>query len=121
MSLLFSVHLLDFISFYIRCTLDSNCFFKARCKVITNVRKPYDASASHYELIKWSIVEAICNTVNISMLIRHYSRLGPKKVFVLACEDIVEQSKDLICRISKFVGVDSDKKAVGVITNKIIL
>ena len=55
------------------------------------------------------------------MLIRHYSRLGPKKVFVLAYEDIDEQSKDLICRISKFVGVDSDKKAVGVITNKIIL
>ena len=55
------------------------------------------------------------------MLIRHYSRLGPKKVFVLACEDVVEKSKDLICRISKFLGVDIDKKAAGVIANKIIL
>ena len=91
---------------------------KARCKVITNIRNPYDACASHYEFMKCSIGDAICNAVHIPMLIQHYSSLGPEKVFVLAFEDIDERPKDLISRISKFLGVAIDKNAISVIANK---
>ena len=91
---------------------------KSRCKVITNVRNPYDTCASHYEFMKCSLGEAICNAVHVPLLNQHYSSLGPEKVFVLPFEEIDERPIDLIDRISKFLDVAIDKTAIAAIAKK---
>ena len=91
---------------------------KSRCKVITNVRNPYDTCASHYEFMKCSLGEAICNAVHVPMLNQHYSSLGPEKVFVLPFEEIDERPINLIGRISKFLGMPIDNSAISLIAKK---
>ena len=91
---------------------------KSRCKVITNVRNPYDTCASRYEFMKCSLGEAIHNAAHVLMLNQHYSSLGPEKLFVLPFEDIDERPENLIERISKFLGMQIDKAAIGAIAKK---
>ncbi len=91
---------------------------KSRCKVITNVRNPYDTCASHYEFAKCSLGEAICNAVHVPLLNQHYSSLGPDKVFILPFEEIDERPINLIDKISKFLGLPIDKAAISAIAKK---
>ena len=91
---------------------------KSRCKVITNVRNPYDTCASHYEFMKCSLGEAICNAVHVPLLNKHYSSLGSEKVFLLPFEEIDERPINLIDRISKFLGVPIEKAAIRAIAKK---
>lgn len=81
---------------------------QARCKVITNVRNPYDNCASHYEFMKCDVGRAITNAKHIPLLINHYSKLDKEKKFLLRYEDIDEKPVDLIQRIAEFLGFPLD-------------
>ena len=82
---------------------------QARCKVITNIRNPYDNCASHYEFMKCDVEAAIKNALHIPLLIEHYSKLDEEKFFLLKYEHIDDRPVELINRLAEFLQVELDQ------------
>ena len=91
---------------------------KSRCKVITNVRNPYDNCASHYEFMKCDLGRAITNAKHIPLLINHYSKLDKEQKFLLRYEDIDEKPVDLIKRITEFLCFPLDEVMAQALADK---
>ena len=91
---------------------------KSRCKVITNVRNPYDNCASHYEFMKCDLEQAISNAKHIPLLVNHYSKLDKEQMFLLKYEDIDEKPVDLIKRIAGFLGFSLDEVVAQTLADK---